>query len=233
VRTFPGNSLSNWFLPSWSIRYSYPKQPCPHWYSRNGADILQHTSDSRPQRGWLQKLHCYDKRMRVTGTRSVRLIEEQHVPIQQQATIKERSKAQSIFNCTNVPSGGLTLIVWTRKRGFYCKVQRRLPADMFLNESLPPKTPCGHHVHGRHGHGSPVKNRWRFSKFCRKYETLILQENEFKELTMVLFESLFQGLHILFYNIFGQTIFWSTARPWTSPKKRANDLGRSKFRQQG
>ncbi len=215
MRTFPGNSLSNWFLPSWSIRYSYPKQPCPHWYSRNGADILQHTSDSRPQRGWLQKLHCYDKRMRVTGTRSVRLIEEQHVPIQQQATIKERSKAQSIFNCTNVPSGGLTLIVWTRKRGFYCKVQRRLPADMFLNESLPPKTPLR----------TPCSwPPWPW--FSR-------EKSEFKELTMVLFESLFQGLHILFYNIFGQTIFWSTARPWTSPKKRANDLGRSKFRQQG
>jgi hypothetical protein len=27
------------------------------------------------------------------------------------------------------------------------------------------KTPCGHHAHG---HGSPVKNRWRLSKFCKK-----------------------------------------------------------------
>jgi hypothetical protein len=90
-------------------------------------------------------------------------------------------------------------------------------------------TPSRHNVHGRHGHGSPVKNCWRFSKFRKKYETLthtskicILQEKGFKEFTLVLFESFVQGLHILFY-IFGQTIYWSTAKPWTSPKKRSND----------
>jgi hypothetical protein len=65
-------------------------------------------------------------------------------------------------------------------------------------KAYPRKPPCGHHVHGRHGHGSPVKNRRRFSKFREKYETLTLtlkiciwQENGFKELTLVLFESLF------------------------------------------
>jgi hypothetical protein len=62
------------------------------------------------------------------------------------------------------------------------------------------KPPCGHHAHGCHGHGSPVENRSRFLKFCerkKKYETLTLflnicisQENGFKELTLVLFESL-------------------------------------------
>jgi hypothetical protein len=56
----------------------------------------------------------------------------------------------------------------THKWGFSCKVQRQPPADIPSNESLPQKTPSGHHVHGRHGHGSPVKNRWRFSKFCKK-----------------------------------------------------------------
>jgi hypothetical protein len=73
----------------------------------------------------------------------------------------------------------------------------------------------------------------------KKNETLtftlkicILQENEFKELILVLFESLFWGLHVLFHDIFGQTIYWSTAKPWTSPKIRSNDLERSKFRQQ-
>ncbi len=40
-----------------------------------------------------------------------------------------------------LPSGGLTLIVGTQKWGFSCKVQRRPPADIFLNESLRPKTP--------------------------------------------------------------------------------------------
>jgi hypothetical protein len=31
------------------------------------------------------------------------------------------------------------------------------------------------------------------------------------------------------YNIFDQTIYWSTAKPWTSPKKRSNGLERSNF----
>jgi hypothetical protein len=99
---------------------------------------------------------------------------------------------------TYVPSGGLTLIVWTQKWGFSCKVQRRPPADIFLNENVSPKTPCRHHVHGRHGHGNPLKDCWRFSRFCKKYKTLnltlkiyILPENGFKELTLVLFKSLF------------------------------------------
>jgi hypothetical protein len=58
------------------------------------------------------------------------------------------------------------------------------------------------------------------------------EENGDKELTLVLFESLIEGLHILFYNIFGLTIYWSTAKPWTSLKQRSNDLVRSKFHQQ-
>ncbi len=41
----------------------------------------------------------------------------------------------------NVSSDGLTLIVGTQKWGFSCKVQRRPPADIFLNESLLPKAP--------------------------------------------------------------------------------------------
>ncbi len=63
--------------------------------------------------------------------------------------------------------------------------------------AYPRKPTCGHHVHGRHGHDSPVKNLWDFQS-RKKYETLtltlkicILQEKEFKELTLVLFESLF------------------------------------------
>jgi hypothetical protein len=43
-----------------------------------------------------------------------------------------------------VPSGGLTLILGTQKWGFSCKVQRRPPADIFLNESLPPKNRPAH-----------------------------------------------------------------------------------------
>jgi hypothetical protein len=37
-------------------------------------------------------------------------------------------------------------------------------------------TPCGHHLHGRHGHSSPMKNRRRFSKFCKNYKTLTSHE---------------------------------------------------------
>ncbi len=48
---------------------------------------------------------------------------------------------------------------WDPMWGYSCKVQRQPPADIFLTESLPPKTPCKHHVHGRHGHGSAVTNR--------------------------------------------------------------------------
>jgi hypothetical protein len=96
-----------------------------------------------------------------------------------------------------LPSGGLTFIVGTQKWEFSSKVQRRPPADIFLNQSLPPKTPFGLHVHRCHGHGSPVKNRWKISKFRKKYKTLtltlkicIMHENGFEELTLVLFDSL-------------------------------------------
>jgi hypothetical protein len=64
------------------------------------------------------------------------------------------------------------------------------------------------------------------------FKNLYLARKRIEELTLVWFESLFQGLHILLYNIFGQTIYWSTAKPQTSPKKHSNDLERSKFRQQ-
>jgi hypothetical protein len=41
-----------------------------------------------------------------------------------------------------IPSGGLTLIVVTQKWVLSCKVKRRPLADIFLNGSLPPKSPC-------------------------------------------------------------------------------------------
>ncbi len=96
-------------------------------------------------------------------------------------------------------------------------------------KAYPWKPSWGHHVLGRHGHGSPVKTRWRFSKFRKKKKNVtltltlkisILPENGLKQLTLVLFESLTSGLHILFFSLFGQTINWSTAKPWTRPKKK-------------
>jgi hypothetical protein len=52
-----------------------------------------------------------------------------------------QGKAKGPVSSFCIPSGGLTLIVGTQKWGFPCQVQRRPPADIFLNESLPPKTP--------------------------------------------------------------------------------------------
>jgi hypothetical protein len=35
-------------------------------------------------------------------------------------------------------------------------------------KAYPSKPPWGHHVHGRHTYGSSVKNRGKFSKFCKR-----------------------------------------------------------------
>jgi hypothetical protein len=45
------------------------------------------------------------------------------------------------------------------KMGVFLGSTEATTCGHLLNESLPPKTPCGHHVYGRHGHGSSVKNR--------------------------------------------------------------------------
>jgi hypothetical protein len=138
-----------------------------------------------------------------------------------------------------VPSGGVTLIVWTQNWGFSCKVQRRPPADIFLDECLPPKTPCGHHVYGRHGHGSPVKNRWRFSKFIKNTklwpslkESVYCKKMGLNSWHWSCLKVWFKGYTFCLTIFFGQTIYWSTAKPWTSPKKCSNDLERSNFCQQ-
>ncbi len=54
------------------------------------------------------------------------------------------------------------------KMGVFLQSTEATPCGHLLKWKLTPckpwKPPCGHHVHGRHGRGSPVKNRWRFSK---------------------------------------------------------------------
>jgi hypothetical protein len=40
-----------------------------------------------------------------------------------------------------VPSGGLTLIVWTQKTGVFLQSTEATPCGHVLNETLPPKTP--------------------------------------------------------------------------------------------
>jgi hypothetical protein len=59
----------------------------------------------------------------------------------------------------NVPSGGLTLIVGIQNRGFLAKYRADPLWTSSSMKAYRQKTPCGHHVHGRHGHGSPAKNR--------------------------------------------------------------------------
>jgi hypothetical protein len=104
----------------------------------------------------------------------------------------------TLHRCMLLPSGGLTLILGTQKWRFSCKVQRLPPADIFLNESLPPKTPLRTPYSWPPWPWFSREKSLKISKFCKKHETLtltlkicILQENEFKELTLVLFESLF------------------------------------------
>jgi hypothetical protein len=60
-----------------------------------------------------------------------------------------------------------------------------------------------------------------------------MQENGFKELTLVLFESSFEGLHILFTTFLVRSSTGAQRSHERTPqKKRSNDLERSKFRQQ-
>jgi hypothetical protein len=77
-----------------------------------------------------------------------------------------------------------------------------------------------------------------FQFFCERYETMsvtlniwILQENGFIKSSnkSCLIESLFFGLHILFHTILGQTIYWSTAKPRTSPKNVQMTLNDQSF----
>jgi hypothetical protein len=112
-------------------------------------------------------------------------------------------RATWLYNVLNdglskIPSGGLTLIIRTQKWGGSCKVQRRPPADI-LNESIPPenpqRTPCSWPPWPWFSHEKVLKIFQFFYK--KKYKTLtltleicILQENGFKELTLVLFQSL-------------------------------------------
>ncbi len=74
-----------------------------------------------------------------------------------------------------VPSGCVTLIIGTKNGDFLAKYRGDpLRASSCMKAYYPRKPPCGHHVHGRHGNGSPVKNRWIFWRFCKKYDTLTL-----------------------------------------------------------
>ncbi len=65
---------------------------------------------------------------------------------------------------------------------------------------------------------------WASLKIC------ILQESGFEELELVLFGRLFlETTHSVLQKKIGQTIYWSTEKPWTNPTKHLNDLESSKF----
>ncbi len=86
--------------------------------------------------------------------------------------------------------------LWDPKIAVFLPSIEATPCGHLLKWKLTPqKPPCGHRVHSRHCQGSPMKNRWRFSK---QYKTLtltlkicIFQKWVQQQLTLVLFESLF------------------------------------------
>jgi hypothetical protein len=54
----------------------------------------------------------------------------------------------------------LSNLSWDPKMGVFLQSTEATPCGHFLKWKLTPKKPpCGHHVHGRLGHGYPVKNR--------------------------------------------------------------------------
>jgi hypothetical protein len=140
----------------------------------------------------------------------------------------------------SVPSGGLTLIVGTQKWGVSCKVQRRTPADIILNESLPSKSPCGHHVHGRHG---PMAMFSR-EKLLKIFKVSLKMQNidpHFENLYLarkwVLKSSHWSCLSACFKGYTYCLTTFSITSPTgaqrsheRAPKKRSNDLERSRFR---
>jgi hypothetical protein len=82
--------------------------------------------------------------------------------------------------------------------GVFLQKQRRPPADIFLHESLLPKTPLKTPCPWQPWPWFSRKNSQKIFKVFEEYETLTLtlkicklQENGFEQLTLVLFESLF------------------------------------------
>ncbi len=127
-----------------------------------------------------------------------------------------------------VPSGCLTVIARAQKWGFSCKVQRRPPADIFLDESLPPKTPL------RTPDSWPpwpwfsrekllkiFKVLWNIRNFNPHFKNLYLARKWVQRAHFGLVWKLVQGLHLLFYSIFGQIIYWNTAKLYErAPKNK-------------
>jgi hypothetical protein len=75
------------------------------------------------------------------------------------------SNGQS-YNCTEGRPGIERTVRWSNfdrldtKMGVFLQSSEATPCGHVLKKKLTPrKPPCGHHVNGRHDHGSPVKNR--------------------------------------------------------------------------
>jgi hypothetical protein len=108
-------------------------------------------------------------------------------------------------------------------------------------KAYPRKPPCGHDVHGRHGLVSPVKNRWRFLKFRRKkkmklwpslQKSLTCKKMGFKSSHWSCLKAWFKGYKFCSTTFLVRPSTGAQLSHETSPKKRSNDLERSKFRQQ-
>jgi hypothetical protein len=87
-------------------------------------------------------------------------------------------------------------------------------------------TPCGHLLNWKFTPENPLANTMFMAAMVMVLPWKIVEDFQSLVKSTKLWPSL------MFYKSFGQTIYWSTAKPWTSPKKCSNDLERSKFCQQ-
>ncbi len=108
-------------------------------------------------------------------------------------------------------------------------------------KAYPQRPPGRRRVHGRHGHGSPVKNRWRFSKFCKKKNTKLwpslwksvsCKKMGLKSSHWSCLKAWFKGYIFCFTTFLVRPSTGAQQSNERAPKKRSNDIERSKFCQQ-
>jgi hypothetical protein len=144
----------------------------------------------------------------------------------------------SPLSLLKIPSGGLDFDYRDPKMGVFLQSEEATPCGHLLTWTL---TPCGHHVHG---HGSPVKNRWRFSKFCKKKKkkntklwpslskSVFCKKMWIKSSHWSCLKAWFKGHTFCFTIFLVRPSTGAQQRHGRAPKKPSYDLERSKFRQE-
>ncbi len=153
---------------------------------------------------------------------------KRHVARGQQKRRKMRGRQFLRSISATIPSGGLTLSVGTQKWELFLKSTEATPCGHFTKWKLTPKSPCGHHVHGRHGQGFPVKKSlkifkvlWKIQNFERHYKNLDLAGKWiWRAQISLVWKLVFRATHSVLQHF------------WAQKKNHSNDLERSKFRQQ-